>query len=148
MTPELSRGKQFLFKDFPIPYCHQAIYLCPRTASSSKTCSHHRWSGWLSSMTSACPEAKLTNSAWPISCIVSAQFFLYHPPSYTGTLWDASQEVTYNHCFNYDSQYPKYFMCRIRKPAWFSVASKLTNYTRIRSAIQEWTIGIGFYNWL
>lgn len=71
------------------------------------------------------------------SCIVLAQFFLYHLFFYTGTFTDAPRRVTYNNCFNYDSQYPKYFMCHITKPVWFSVASKLSNPARIRSAIQE-----------
>lgn len=37
-------------------------------------------------------------------------------------LTNAPQKVTYNHYFNYDSQYPKYFMGPITKPASFQVS--------------------------
>lgn len=139
MTAELLRGRQVLFKGFPINSLLPAGNLL--ASQNSHKFRATQWSPMvrLIRFYDFCAAQKQSWQTLPalhqlhnISIFLPVpSVFLHRNPT------DAPQKVTYNHYFNYDSQYPKYFMGHITKPALFSGASKLANPARIRSVIQE-----------
>lgn len=138
MTPELLRGRQFLFKDFPINSLSPPGNLL--VSQISRKFGAMQWSlrvRLTKLFDSALPRSKADKPCLTyIGCIVSAQFFLYHLSSYTGTLQMLLNRSSTTSVSIMTLNSPS-ISCVISQNQLGCVASKLTNPARIRSVIQE-----------